>query len=1003
VYYKAASSTTWTLAYTSPTYTITGTSTSDSRYYDIAPGSGCSLWDYKVEIYRSGQASYDYVRSDANDADLNDHKEESYADDNCAPVATVYDAWWTQADNDGDGCKAPTTSTGGLRLNWDADVSCGTGSLTVYAKVYYKAASSTTWTLAYTSPTYTITGTSTSDSRYYDIAPGSGCLEWDYKVEIYRSGQTVPDYTRSDANDSDLNNHREETYPQDTPPCTTLATPSPTAPACGSTVGSTSVTVSWTDVANESGYVVRLFSGGSCSALIYTSPELPANTTSFALTGVGLQNGQSYSWQVQAKGNGTTYCDSGWSACCSFSTPATTRTLTVNSSPCSGVSVGVSPNDNSGQGSGATSFTRTYNNGVTVTLTAPTSGCSGTFQKWQRNGVDYSTSASTTVTMDANYTMTVVYGTPTCHGTATRSLPSCYPLGSPVSVTNSVTPDSSGGVYAVEDAPPTDWTVTNISHSGTWDSVNKKVKWGPFFDNTPRALSYVATPPAGATGQKCFSGTVSFDGGICPIGGPACIDKCIATPHPADNNPQDWRISIAEVTAYGNCWKTGCTWPNPPNPVPIEYVTRAGYLWKNGEVYHYDPAQACPSCWVPGATSITAMALAAASVPAEYVVAASVTSRALPSCYTPSAAVAVTVTVTPDSAVGVYAVEDAPPTGWTVANISNSGTWDDVNKKVKWGPFFDNTPRTLTYQATPPANASGTKSFAGIASFDGSNAPIGGTADIVPCSTCSVTGTVTGSPIPATGGSGSVSITATASNCSWTVSKDAAWLSFTDPVSGFGSATVAFTVGANTSTNSRTAQIVVGSTTNTLVQQGAQASGDEVGVWAVKTGLSGVVQDGNIVGKVKIASPDLVNVALGREIGAVVPTNQVLVLAADCSMSNLWLIVYDASTGSNLTTVAESIDIALVTEAVKKVGSFAALMQVNVAGSATNSLTGRWLALTGSFRLGVNSCVSTIRATAIGVLDYQMNDGGNTNTTTVIINKGKLNSSGSALAELPQP
>jgi hypothetical protein len=41
-------------------------------------------------------------------------------------------------------------------------------------------------------------------------------------------------------------------------------------------------------------------------------------------------------------------------------------------------------------------------------------------------------------------------------------------------------------------------------------------------------------------------------------------------------------------------------------PIPISYVTRMGYLWKNGEVYHYDPtadAMVWPSnaaVWVTG-------------------------------------------------------------------------------------------------------------------------------------------------------------------------------------------------------------------------------------------------------------------------------------------------------------------------------------------------------------------------------------------------------------------
>ena len=62
-----------------------------------------------------------------------------------------------------------------------------------------------------------------------------------------------------------------------------------------------------------------------------------------------------------------------------------------------------------------------------------------------------------------------------------------------------------------------------------------------------------------------------------------------------------------------------------------------------------------------------------------------------------------------------------------VSNINEDGQWDSVNKKVKWGPFFDSNIRTLTYQATPPAKReSGTKTFSGTASFDGTNVTVGG-------------------------------------------------------------------------------------------------------------------------------------------------------------------------------------------------------------------------------------------------------------------------------------
>jgi len=67
--------------------------------------------------------------------------------------------------------------------------------------------------------------------------------------------------------------------------------------------------------------------------------------------------------------------------------------------------------------------------------------------------------------------------------------------------------------------------------------------------------------------------------------------------HPADYPGSDWRLAIDEVTAYAAAWKRGDTWPVPPNPIPMDYVTRAGYLWRNGECYSYDPSKDPPMCW----------------------------------------------------------------------------------------------------------------------------------------------------------------------------------------------------------------------------------------------------------------------------------------------------------------------------------------------------------------------------------------------------------------------
>ena len=298
---------------------------------------------------------------------------------------------------------------------------------------------------------------------------------------------------------------------------------------------------------------------------------------------------------------------------------------------------------------------------------------------------------------------------------ANRILPAFYAPGVPLIVSITVTPNTGTNNYAVEDSTPIGWVSSNISHGGLWSSSENKVKWGPFFDNNPRTLTFKATPPAGETAIKTFNGTASFNGNNIPITGDTSIS--LALLHQSDTS-RDYRIVIDEITAYGAAWKKGQSWATLPKPIPIEYVTNAGYIWKTAELYHYDPSLNPP--WAPGAFLKASLQFKSLGT--------NLSSRELGNDYAPLVPQPITITVTPDSRVAVYAVEDIPPAGWVVNDVNEGGVWDDINKKVKWGPFFDNIARTLSYTATPPAGETGAKIFIGISSFDGSNQPITGEA-----------------------------------------------------------------------------------------------------------------------------------------------------------------------------------------------------------------------------------------------------------------------------------
>jgi len=381
----------------------------------------------------------------------------------------------------------------------------------------------------------------------------------------------------------------------------------------------------------------------------------------------------------------------------------TFKTGTFKVTPVAGTGGVISPNTvqtvNAG---GSVTFTATLNTGYQV-------------DSWSMGSIKVQSGGATyKCTPTADCTVTVAFA----RIIAVRTLPTGYAPGQAFTVSIAVTPDSSAMVYGVEETPPTGWTVGTINESGQFDATNSKVKWGPFFDNTARTLSYTLTPPTTATGTKTFSGVISVDGKSTGIGGMTSINPM--TLHPADTD-SNASITLDEMTAYGAAWKKGANWPTPPAQIPLDYMTNAGMIWKKGEVYHFDAAQQAPNCWVPGLTS-----------PLRAPKAATNTAVRTLSAHTNlvNKPITVNLLVTPASTITCYAIEEIPPTGWAVTGITFSGTFDASNHKVKWGPFFDTTVRTLSYTLTPPTGSLGSYSFTGAASFDGKSITVSGDTSI---------------------------------------------------------------------------------------------------------------------------------------------------------------------------------------------------------------------------------------------------------------------------------
>ncbi|MFO1476205.1 MAG: lysyl oxidase family protein [Verrucomicrobiota bacterium] len=133
-----------------------------------------------------------------------------------AQTAVIDDAWWAyQQDCNGDGCYAGTLTGDAARLTWNPDVQNCNGTISVYEIVYTKDCADPTWVPIYTNALHSITGCRSSDAQFIDIPMGSGCACRDYRIEIYRAGQSVPDNARSSTNDPDLFHHQEQLLSED--------------------------------------------------------------------------------------------------------------------------------------------------------------------------------------------------------------------------------------------------------------------------------------------------------------------------------------------------------------------------------------------------------------------------------------------------------------------------------------------------------------------------------------------------------------------------------------------------------------------------------------------------------------------------------------------------------------------------------------------------------------------------------------------------------------------
>jgi hypothetical protein len=192
------------------------------------------------------------------------------------------------------------------------------------------------------------------------------------------------------------------------------------------------------------------------------------------------------------------------------------------------------------------------------------------------------------------------------------------------------------------------------------------------------------------------------------------------------------------VIGYACAWLAGCN-------DDLAGMARAAYLWKNGECYCWDEVQEnwfptscpppdsgyCAAASPPQALSgQVALARVVASATAKTSV-RSIRSRRVGT----TQEVKMPITIEAPEGTSVMALEIEVPSGWKVVDISDAGQWDEAHRKVKWGLFFDDLSRTVTFTARRSVDKVSTKlrrltdeagvvGFLGRVSFDGVNHPI---------------------------------------------------------------------------------------------------------------------------------------------------------------------------------------------------------------------------------------------------------------------------------------
>lgn len=316
-----------------------------------------------------------------------------------------------------------------------------------------------------------------------------------------------------------------------------------------------------------------------------------------------------------------------------------------------------------------------------------------------------------------------------------------------------VFPNKNSTIFAFEEEVPYGWEVNDINLGGMFDEKNSKIKWGAFFGNEKKTLTYNIKFKGTNDFSPYLFGDLSIDGLSQESKGSDSLVLIDGTDNTAVNIQEETvydsegiilkRVlkpkSATSVYAYEEIIEDGWVAVDINNfglfdekkskvkwglffgddPITIEYKL----MPKTDEYYEIEPfGTAAFDGIVNNLINQKDLQPVSGSLGTAWVEMQSelVFSQVIP----------IKINITPFDLNNVYAIEKIIPSGLVPSNISHDGVFDFINNKIKWGVFIGPEPLTLSYDLIPTFSVAGNNHFEGSVSFDGISKSIYGNMDL---------------------------------------------------------------------------------------------------------------------------------------------------------------------------------------------------------------------------------------------------------------------------------